>query len=132
MRYFLIVYLFFELLFSYSIATKIGFWGTFFEIILSAMLGFYILLNFSSTMRENLTALRGIKNAQTSSMFSFLGAILLIIPGFLTDIVGLALQFGTISNIIINRTNPKQYNHTKESNDEIIDVEIISSTSYTK
>ncbi len=135
MRYIFFAYLFFELLVSYNIAMSIGFVATFLEIILSAMLGFFLLLNHGSTMRENFNALGELDllKVQTLNLFSFIGAILLILPGFLTDMIGLALQFGTITNIIINRSGIKSYkqkhNTTKEQYDEIIDVEIISDTS---
>lgn len=77
-----------------------------------------------------------------------IGAVFLIIPGFFTDMLGIALQFGFLTMLVTKifdfkkpeqtsqYTNNFEYHHTsfnnttytnerKGSNDEIIDVEII-------
>ncbi len=81
-----------------------------------------------------------------SSIGKAIGAILLIVPGFFTDIIGLFLQFGmftilfskifTFKSKASNNTNYSQsnytytefdnYNKTKQKgDDDVIDVEII-------
>jgi len=142
MMYF-IGYLFFEVLVSVNISSYIGGLMTFLEILLSAFIGISILVNFKSTLRKNLTAVSydciDLEQFQKLNLFTLIGAILMIVPGFLTDIVGLLMQFSVFSNIIVNRyhvksgncnTNYKK-NHIKKDTD-VIDVEIISDNSSTK
>jgi len=137
MVYFL-VYLLLEVLISVNISSQIGGLSTFFEIIASAFLGISILINFRKTLIENMTAVSynciDLEQFQRLNLFTLFGAILLIIPGFLTDIMGILLQFSVFTSMIVNRYNVKsgsckssfaeQENLKKDSN--VIDVEIIS------
>lgn len=142
MVYFLI-YLFFEVLISVNISSAIGGLATFFEIILSAMFGIAILVNFKSTLRENFTAVSysciDLKQFQSLNLFTIFGAILLIAPGFLTDIVGILLQFSVFTTMLVNRYNVKSgrckdnyENNNIKKDINVIDVEIISDNSNTK
>lgn len=137
MLYFLI-YLFFEVLISVNIASAIGGLATFFEIILSAFLGFAILANFRTTLRENLMAVSystiNLNEFQRLNLFTIIGAILLIIPGFLTDIIGILLQFSVFTSMLVNRydVKSKYKKYNKEKDSDVIDVEIISDNSHTK
>ncbi|MBN2894961.1 MAG: FxsA family protein [Campylobacterales bacterium] len=130
---YLLLYLFLEVLVSVEIASAIGALATFAEIVLSAFLGIFILLRFQQTLSENMRAfsMRQIDwlRFQELNLFTLLGAVLLIIPGFLTDIVGIAMQFSVITGMLVNRFSAKWPPHTphhpsKDSN--VIDVEIIS------
>ena len=133
-----IIYLFLEVLVSVNISSAIGGLATFFEIILSAFVGISILVNFRSTLAENMRAVSfsciDLEEFQRLNLFTLIGAILLIIPGFLTDIIGLLLQFSVITSMIVNRYHVKSGNcntpfegdnikHKKD--DDVIDVEII-------
>jgi 2-isopropylmalate synthase/UPF0716 protein FxsA len=78
---------------------------------------------------------------QRLNLFTLIGAILLIIPGFLTDIIGALLQFSVITSMIVNRYNVKSNSCNTSSYDEkldkqkdsdVIDVEIISDNSRSK
>ncbi|MDD2652512.1 MAG: FxsA family protein [Sulfurimonas sp.] len=137
MLYFLI-YLFFEVLISVNIASAIGGLATFFEIILSAFLGLAILANFRATLRENLMAVSystiNLNEFQRLNLFTIIGAILLIIPGFLTDIIGILLQFSVFTTMLVNRydVKSKYKKYNKEKDIDVIDVEIISDNSHTK
>ncbi len=142
MIYFLI-YLFFEVLISVNISSAIGGLATFFEIILSAMVGVAILVNFKSTLRENFTAVSynciDLKQFQSLNLFTIFGALLLVAPGFLTDIVGILLQFSVFTSMLVNRYNVKSgrckeenKNKNRERNIDVIDVEIISDNTHTK
>jgi len=141
MPYFLL-YLFFEVLVSVNIASAIGGLATFFEIVLSAFLGFAILANFRTTLRENFMAVSSrtidLNEFQRLNLFTIVGAILLIIPGFLTDIVGILLQFSVFTTMLVNRSNVKskfenEYkNNNKQKDTDVIDVEIIRDDSHTK
>jgi len=136
MFYFLI-YLFLEVLVSVEISSAIGGLATFFEIILSAFIGISILINFRTTLVENMRAVSmnciDLAEFQRLNLFTLIGAILLIIPGFLTDIIGLLLQFSAITSMIVNRYGVKsgkcntsfdEENQLKKDSD-VIDVEII-------
>ncbi len=134
MIYFLI-YLFLETLVSVNISSSIGGLATFFEILLTAVAGLFILANFRYTLAENFAAINlrqiDIEEFQRLNMFSFIGAILLIIPGFLTDIIGALLQFSVVTSMIINRFGMKkkmdemEKNCKKDGYDDVIDVEVI-------
>ena len=135
MIYFL-VYLFLEVLISVNISSAIGGLTTFVEIMLSAFIGISILVNFRKTLVENMTAVSynciDLQQFQKLNLFTLFGAILLIIPGFLTDIMGLLMQFGVFTSMLVNRYHVKSdtckntydKNHMKKDNN-VIDVEVI-------
>ncbi len=136
MLYFLI-YLFLEVLVSVQISSAIGGLATFFEILLSAVMGIAILMNFRTTLVENVRAVMmnhiDIAEFKRLNLFTLIGAILLIIPGFLTDILGALLQFSVVTSMIVNRYGVKsekyntsfdEENQLKKDSD-VIDVEII-------
>ena len=139
MLYFFL-YLFLETLVSVEISSAIGGFATFLEIVLTAFIGIAILANFRNTFFENLTAVSyaqiDLEEFQRLNLFTVIGAILLIVPGFLTDIVGVLLQFSAITTMLVNRYGVKSkrenfndmeetYYYNKESEDDVIDVEII-------
>jgi len=136
MRYF-VIYLFLEVIISVNISSYIGGLATFFEIIASALLGISILLNFRNTLMENLKAVSfnriDLQEFQKLNLFTIIGAILLIIPGFFTDIIGIILQFSVFTTMLVNRyavesndckTSYNENNIKKDS--DVIDVEIIT------
>jgi len=136
-----IVYLFLEVLISVNISSAIGGLATFFEIILTAFIGISILINFRKTLVENLTAVSynciDLRQFQSLNLFTLIGAILLIVPGFMTDILGVLMQFSVLTSMFVNRYNVKSGNckaRTEENvrqnnikkDSDVIDVEIIS------
>ncbi|MEA1956403.1 MAG: FxsA family protein [Campylobacterota bacterium] len=138
-----IVYLFLEVLLSVNISSTIGGLSTFFEILLSAFIGISILINFRKTLVENMTAVSynciDLQQFQKLNLFTLIGAIFLIIPGFLTDIIGILMQFSVITSMFVNRYNVKsnkcnventQENIQKDS--DVIDVEIITHNTTSK
>lgn len=139
MIYFLI-YLFLEVMISGSAFERLGTMGTFAEIILSAVVGFVLIANFRVTVGESLMALQrgniSPEEFQKLNIFTIVGAILLILPGFFSDLIGLSLQFGFIATLLANRIGRKKNQHPrhgqqyseKKENDEIIDVEVIDHT----
>ncbi|MCD4667286.1 MAG: FxsA family protein [Sulfurimonas sp.] len=138
-----IIYLFLEVLISVNISSSIGGLATFFEIMLSAFIGISILINFRKTLVENMTAVSynciDLDQFQRLNLFTLFGAILLIVPGFLTDILGIFMQFSVFTSMLVNRyhlksTNCKtsfKENHIKKDSD-VIDVEIISNNTSIK
>jgi len=143
MPYFL-VYLFLEVLISVNISSAIGGLATFFEIMLSAFYGISILMNFRNTLMENMTAVSysciDLEQFQKLNLFTIFGGILLIIPGFLTDILGILFQFSAFTSMAVNRYNVKsgkcntdfKQNNIQKDSDDVIDVEIISDNSTIK
>ena len=131
MKYFLI-YLFFEVLVSVNVASAIGSINTFIELVASALLGSVLLANFRVTLMQNLNALMqgeiSPSSFQRLNLWSIVGAILLILPGILGDIVGLLLQFSSIVTLLVSKLmkeeTPNQM-YQEGKNDEIIDVEVI-------
>ena len=138
MKYFLI-YLFLEVLVSVNISSQIGAFATFLEILFSAIVGFMLLGNFRNTLAESMRAMQdrtiSIQEFQKLNAFTLLGALLLIVPGFFSDIVGLFLQFSFFATMFakkilhvkdnIDIDDIQNINNTKEGN-EIIDVEVIN------
>lgn len=151
MVYFLI-YLFIEVMVSSYIAGSIGGLNTFFEIIISAVIGIYLLQNFKYSIQESIQKARTGQITQeefiNTNAAKAIGAVLLIVPGFFTDFVGIALQFGFLTMLFSKMFKFKPKNkgtytsssytkfsyedrsfnnptYKKRSDDEIIDVEII-------
>lgn len=131
MIYFLI-YLFCEVIVTVEIASLIGGLATFLEIVSSAFLGVFILMNFRHTLAENIYALRmrqiDIQGFSNRNLMGLFGAVLLIIPGFLSDAIGIVLQFSLFSSLLINRFGRKYHTPSQPKDDYVIDAEIISDT----
>ncbi|MDD2780687.1 FxsA family protein, partial [Sulfuricurvum sp.] len=138
MIYFLI-YLFIEVLVTIELASQIGGLNTFFEIVGSAFLGIFILMNFRHSLAENVYALRmqqiDMQGFSSRNLMGLFGAILLILPGFLGDIIGLLMQFSLLSKFIVNRFTRKYHSQNYQDtytpprkDDHVIDAEIIDDT----
>ena len=129
MIYFLI-YLFLEVVVSVNIASKIGGVATFIELILSAMSGIILLSNSRFTVFESMRSLANgeitMEEFQKLNLFSILGAILLIIPGFFSDILGLLLQFSFFGTLFAKKIlHLKRKKGMQNEESDVIDVEII-------
>ena len=130
---------------STNISSQIGGFNTFLELVASAFLGFALLVNFRTTLIENMQAFSmqkiDLQEFQRLNIFAVLGAILLIVPGFLTDIIGILLQFSVVTKMLVNRFTAKSIyqNNTSfreeqsqihtQKDDDVIDVEIINNDS---
>ncbi len=138
MIYFLI-YLFLEVLLTVQVASQIGGLMMFGEIVLSAFIGIAILFNFRATLLSNIMELRerrvDANGFYKRNLLSLLGAILLILPGILTDIIAVAIHLFLAGQLIVNRFTPKypeENSQTKQNtsyyskDDNVIDAEIIS------
>jgi UPF0716 family protein affecting phage T7 exclusion len=133
MLYFLI-YLFLEVFVSLSIASSIGVLLTFLEIIATALAGFIIIAKFGYSTQN---VMMNLKNGKidpeefvANRLFSYVGAVLLVLPGFLTDIIGLLLQFEFTAMIFAkmflkNSKNMRSGASTQNRGDDVIDVEVI-------
>lgn len=131
MMYIFLGYLFVEVLVSVQTAGQLGGIGTFLEIIFSAAVGVLLLQNFKTTMLESLRAVSNncitMKEFQELNIFALLGAILLILPGVLSDLVGVLMQFSVFSALILSRFNKdKDECKPNKGEDNVIDVEIVT------
>ncbi len=126
MVYFLI-YLFLEITVSINIAKEIGSFATFIEVIVSAIAGFVIIANMGNSMSEGFRALLEKRISEEEfvhlNLFMLIGAILLIIPGFLSDFVGILFQFPYFALFITKRFYRFKKDETRR--DDVIDVEVI-------
>ncbi|WP_181646875.1 FxsA family protein [Helicobacter sp. 16-1353] len=140
-----IVYLFVEIYLIVSFADEFGILSLFLEILLSAFVGIGILATQYRVMIESYNSIfrsqNGIGNFIGKSFFRLIGGILLIVPGILSDVIG--LSFFIISLFfptkLKNDSNPNDFQEFRYSSDfsgfqdsknskdnpEIIDVEII-------
>ncbi|SFV91071.1 hypothetical protein MNB_SV-4-625 [hydrothermal vent metagenome] len=128
----LLPYLFLEIYFSLKMLEVIGaFWATVWTIG-SMVLGTALLKNSPYAMLGNMQALhRGkldIRKFQDATTSYLTGALLLILPGVVSDFMGVAaliytvyLQF--IAKITPERNNTDDFTHKGEN--DVIDVEII-------
>lgn len=139
-----LIYFFLEVYTTIEIGGAIGGLATILIMIFTALFGIWILKSYKSILSESLFGLmQGTKTVRSliaGNLLALLGAILLIIPGFLSDFMGLLMQMGFISTFFVNRLNIKpnkenQYYNTQNSyqtqkgDDDVIDVEIIEHTS---
>ena len=150
------IYLFLEVMISSSIASSIGGLNTFLAIVVTAIVGISILKNFKYSLMENIQKARTGQITQEefikTNVSRAIGALLLIIPGFFTDAIGILLQLGLFVSLFskifsfkVDSKNPNRtsqystnfeykqtnFNNTnyKGINDDIIDVEIVDKDS---
>lgn len=132
----LIPFLFLELYLSLQVGENIGFLGSVMWIMLSFFIGMTILKNSSQTMMLNMNAMRqgkiDMKKFQNASMSYLTAAILLIIPGVLSDILGIFALLYTFYLQFVAKITPESTNNNfkyttlnKKGDDNVIDVEII-------
>jgi len=129
---FVIIYFFIEVLVSVEFASQLGGLLTFLEIVVSAFIGLFLLTNFRYTLSKSMTGLMSGKisaqDFQKMSLFTLIGAVLLIIPGFFSDILGVLLQFSFFGKLFASKVlNLKNKNIYREEKDNAIDVEVIDS-----
>ena len=127
----LIPFLLLELYLSLKVGENIGFLGSVVWIIFSFAAGMMLLQKSSQTMMGNMSALRegklDMKKFQNASM-SYLGAaVLLIIPGVLSDILGVIAFVYSLYLQFVAKITPKQTNthFNLQGDDDVIDVEIV-------
>jgi len=135
---YIIPFLILELFLSLKTGENIGFGWSVIWIVSSFLIGMGLIQNGATTMKKSMAGLSSgkldMKSFHDSATSYFLGSILLIIPGVFTDILGLiALLYtfylqlgGTIPNSK-HKTNINNMN--KQGDDDVIDVEIIESSS---
>jgi len=135
---YLIPFLILELFLSLKTGENIGFGWSVIWIVSSFLIGMGLIQNGATSMKKSMAGLSSgklnMKTFHDSTTSYFLGAILLIIPGVFTDILGaIALLYtfylqlgGTIPN---SKYKTNINNMNKQGDDDVIDVEIIEPSS---
>ncbi len=127
----LIPFMLLELFLSLKVGEQIGFLGSVMWIMLSFMIGMMLLQKSSQTMLGNMTALRegklDMKKFQNASMSYLAAAVLLIIPGVLSDFLGVVAFVYSLYLQFVAKITPEQKNThlNPQGDDNVIDVEII-------
>jgi UPF0716 protein FxsA len=128
---FLLGYFIIELLASIKLGITIGFGWSVVWVVATSMIGAILLRLSPYAIMDSFNTIAmkrfDILNAQNAAISYVLGAILLIIPGVFSDILGIILLGYTIYLRLFTKMPKKQ--QFKEGDDDVIDVEIIDSSS---
>ena len=131
----LVPFFFLELFVSLKVGENIGFLGSVLWIIFSFSIGMMLFQKSSQTMMGNMNAMRegklDMKKFQNASMSYLAGAVLLIVPGVLSDFLGVLALIYTFYLQLVAKITPK-HKHTNfkpKGDDNVIDVEIIDECS---
>ena len=126
----LIPFFFIELYLSLKTGESIGFLWSVVWIMVSFMFGMFLLKKSPQTIIENMQSVKQGKlnneRFRNANLSYFMGAILLIIPGVFSDLLGVILFFYTLYLQFVAKITPEQTNfYEKQGDDNVIDVEII-------
>jgi len=130
MPVFVIIYFLLELYVSLSLGERLGFLGSVVWILATLSIGMANLRLAPFTIMENLQAVGvgklDMRKFQDASMASFLGSILLIIPGAFSDLVGFILLGYTFYLRFVAKITPSKLNiYQNQGEEDVIDVEIV-------
>ena len=140
---YILLFLILELFLSLEVGSSIGFLWSVIWIVSTFIIGMGLIQNAHTTIQGNMQSLKegklNMKSFHDSATSYFLGAILLIIPGVFSDILGVIallytfyLQLGATMRSSKNKTNINNLNKysNKQGDDDVIDVEVIESSSH--
>ncbi len=127
----LVIGLFFaELLLSLKVGLIVGFGWSVVWILGTAALGYvlirlspYALMHTFNTM--NLNDLTNMRNAHNAALAYLFAAILLIVPGVFTDLLGLLMLLYWLYLRLFATMRPNNQSPYNKGDDDVIDVEII-------
>ena len=131
MIFLLIPFALIELYLSLKTGEEIGFLWSVVWIVLSFMVGMALLQKSQHTMLGHMHSMKlgklDVQGFQNASMAYFVGAILLIIPGVFSDLLGLLALCYTLYLQFIAKITPRhtKHNFKQQGDDNVIDVEII-------
>jgi UPF0716 protein FxsA len=127
--WFVLVFFVAEFYVTSQVISIIGFWWVVALFIASFFIGMIMLKNAHFLITASISSLfaspNGAKKVYTSGIFFVLGAILFIVPGILSDIIGFFL---ILYSFYLQTSGTITNNTTKQQKDsDVIDAEIISS-----
>jgi len=130
MPVFVIIYFLLELYVSLALGERLGFIGSVVWILATLSIGMVTLRMAPLTIMQNLQAVGlgklDMKKFQDASMASFMGGILLIIPGAFSDLIGFVFLFYTFYlRFVATITPPKPNIYKNQGEEDVIDVEIV-------
>jgi len=118
-----------ELLASLKVGLVIGFgWSTVWILASAALGGLLIQLSPYALMHAFQTmdlSQLGMRNAHNAALAYLFAAVLLLIPGVLTDGLGILMLFYTLYLRLFATMRPNHHTHTYKGDEDVIDVEII-------
>ncbi len=119
-----------ELYLSLKMGETIGFLWSAIWIVATIFIGTILLQNSPNAIMSQMQSVQkgklNLKKFQDASMSYFIGSILLIVPGVLSDFVGVVALAYTVYLHFIAKITPEQTNnYTKKGDNDVIDVEII-------
>jgi 2-isopropylmalate synthase/UPF0716 protein FxsA len=126
MKYFLILF-FLEIFVTIEVGAYLGGFMTILEIIASFILGVILLQSLKMSFIETIISMSKNRSDMSSmmvgSILSFIGCILLMVPGILSDFIGILLQISVLDTLVLKifMKNKKQKKYEDEN---IIDIEI--------
>ncbi len=122
---------FLELFISMKVGEEIGFGSSVLWIMLSMLFGIVLLRSSPYAFMGNIMSVQmgklDLKSANNASMAYLFGSILLIVPGVMSDIMGVGMLLYTLYLRLLAKIRPQQKQNYKrtEGDDDVIDVEII-------
>jgi len=125
-----IPFLLLELYLSLKTGETIGFFWSVVWIVLTFLWGLILLKRSPDTILSNMQAVQmgklNIEKFNNASISYFVGSILLIIPGVLSDFLGVVALGYTLYLQFSAKITPQQSNNYRKKGDEdVIDVEIV-------
>jgi len=129
MIFLIVPFLIAELILSLKVVETIGALWSVVWILGTIFAGIALLKNSQYAIFGSLDAVaRGkldLQSFQNASMAYMLGAILLIIPGILSDTLGAMALLYTLYLQFVAKITPEKPKFTQEGDDDVIDVEVI-------
>jgi UPF0716 family protein affecting phage T7 exclusion len=130
---FLVLLFFAELFVSLKVGITIGFGWSVVWILATMVIGGLLLRLSPYALISNFQTFNfgrfDVRDVQNASMAYLLGSILLIVPGVLTDLIGLGLLAYTLYlhmfATIRPKRNPQHYDPFNKGEEDVIDVEIV-------
>jgi len=122
----LILYLLFEFFLSLELYSRLEFVGSLLWIVATGMVGLRVMRIAPVMMQAQIIAqLQGAQRGN-SAAYPLISGIGLIIPGVLSDIIGIILLVPIVTGGLLEKKQPKEYNTRKtQGENDVIDVEVI-------
>jgi len=129
MIFLVVPFLIAELILSLKVVEMIGAMWSLVWIIGTIFIGTTLLKNSQYAILGSMTAVSkgklDLRNFQNASMAYMFGALLLIIPGILSDTFGILALGYTVYLQFVAKITPEKQNFNQKGDDDVIDVEVI-------